>query len=133
MSRARRRAVGGAGVALARLAGAIGIPTVSGAHGRRRRCGPPSPVSPTDSPMFVAIATALRQVRPDAVAAPYLVVGRTDARYYTKLTPNVYRFTPFALGREDVDRLHGTDERIQMHDYVRGVRFYTELVRGMAR
>lgn len=83
--------------------------------------------------MFVAITTALRQVRPDAVVAPYLVVGRTDARYYTKLAPNVYRFAPFALGREDVDRLHGTDERIPMHDYVRGARFYTELVRGMAR
>jgi carboxypeptidase PM20D1 len=93
----------------------------------------PSSVSPTDSPMFIAIASALRQVRPDAVVAPYLVVGQTDARYYTKLTSNVYRFTPFALGRDDLDRLHGTDERIGMRDYVRGVRFYAQLLRGMAR
>jgi carboxypeptidase PM20D1 len=93
----------------------------------------PSSVSPTDSPMFVAIATALRQVRPDAVVAPYLVVGQTDARYYTKLTPNVYRFTPFALGRDDLDRLHGTDERIGMQDYIRGVRFYVQLLRELAR
>jgi carboxypeptidase PM20D1 len=93
----------------------------------------PSPVSPADGPTFRALTLAIRQVHPDAVVAPFLVLGGTDARHYASLTPNVFRFLPVHLGAEDLERLHGVDERIGVGDYVQAVRVYAQIIRGLSR
>jgi carboxypeptidase PM20D1 len=92
----------------------------------------PSPVSPTDGPAFQALAGAIRQIYPTAIVAPYLVVGATDARHYTTLTPNVYRFAPLPLAQADLERFHGVDERIAVADYLRAVRWYAQAIRRLA-
>jgi len=91
-----------------------------------------SPVSPADSEAFVAIARALREVFPAAVAVPFLVLGGTDARHYAELTPRIYRFSPFEYGRDALERVHGTDERQSLESLVSGVRFYRRLVERAA-
>ena len=93
----------------------------------------PSPVSPADGPTFRALATAIREVHPDAVVAPFLVLGATDARHYASLTPNVFRFVPMHLAAEDLARLHGVDERIGVGDYVQAIRVYGQIIRGLSR
>jgi carboxypeptidase PM20D1 len=89
----------------------------------------PSSVSPDSGPAFGGIARAVRAVYPDAVAAPYLVVGGTDARHYTRLGDAVYRMLPFRVGEEALRLAHGTDERIAIENLERGVRFYREWIR----
>ena len=93
----------------------------------------PSAVSPADAAPFLALAGAIRQIHPDAVVAPYLVLGATDARHYAPFTPNVYRFLPAHLASEDLERLHGVDERIAVGDYLNAVRVYAQIIRGLAR
>lgn len=93
----------------------------------------PSAVSPAGGSEFRALATAIRQTHPDAVVAPYVVVGATDARYYASLTRNVYRFLPVRLASRDLERLHGVDERIAVADYVDAVRVYGQIIRNLAR
>ena len=88
----------------------------------------PSPVSPTDSPGFKILERTIRQVFPDAVVAPYLVVGATDSRYYRGLTENVYRFLPLRLHQDDLSRMHGTNERVSIEGYADGLRFYRQLI-----
>jgi carboxypeptidase PM20D1 len=90
----------------------------------------PSPVSSPEAPAFALVQRAVRQVLPEAVVAPSLVVGATDARHYQALSPNVYRFMPVLVGREDLARFHGKDERISLEDYARCVRFYRQLFRN---
>ncbi len=97
------------------------------------RAQDPSPVSPADAAPFRALAGAIRQVYPTAIVAPYLVVGATDARHYAKLTRHVYRFAPLPLGPDDLDRLHGVDERIAVGDYLRAVRWYAQAIRQLSR
>jgi carboxypeptidase PM20D1 len=92
--------------------------------------GEPSPASDPEAPAFALVQRTVRQVMPEAVVAPSLVLGATDARHYTGLTPNVYRFVPVLVGREDLPRFHGTNERISLQDYVRCVRFYRQLIRN---
>jgi carboxypeptidase PM20D1 len=92
----------------------------------------PSPLSPSDGPAFKALAGAIRQIYPSAIVAPFLVVGATDARHYTNLTPNVYRFAPLPLTPADLDRFHGVDERIAVPDYLRAVRWYAQAIRRLA-
>jgi carboxypeptidase PM20D1 len=90
----------------------------------------PSPVSPDDDPAFRGIARAVSTAVPDAVSAPFLVVGGTDARHYTRLGPAVYRLLPFRVGEEALRLAHGTDERISLENLGRGVRFYRAWLRA---
>jgi carboxypeptidase PM20D1 len=92
----------------------------------------PSAVSPSDSDAFRSLARAVRSVFPSARVVPYLVVGGTDSRHYEPLSPNVFRFYPFELGRETARLIHGTDEHISVENLARGVRFYVQLLREAA-
>ncbi len=93
----------------------------------------PSPVSDLESPGYALLQKTIRQVFPAAVVVPYLVTGATDARYYARLTNNLFRFSPMTMNRGDFNRAHGTDERVAVADCGRGVTFYRELIRGSAR
>lgn len=95
---------------------------------------PPSPTSDITADSYLALVRTIRQVAADErlIVAPYLVVGATDSRFFTGLTPNVYRFLFNRIGDEDIPRLHGTNERISVEDYGDTVRFYYLLIRNTA-
>jgi len=88
----------------------------------------PSPVSPTDTPAFALLHRTIEEVFPDAVVAPGLVLGGTDSRHFSEITPNVYRFAPFRYDGDDLKRPHGIDERMSIEGYLDGVRFYVRLL-----
>lgn len=91
---------------------------------------PASPVSSTESAAYRSLVKAIRQIFPEAVAAPSLVLGATDARYYSPVSENVYRFSPIRMAPEDLHRVHGTDERIGVEDLERMVQFFGQLLRA---
>jgi carboxypeptidase PM20D1 len=88
----------------------------------------PSALSDPDAPAFTRIATAIRSTFPGTLVTPFLSLGATDARYYTVISPNVYRFVPMRMRAEDLARIHGTNERIAVKDYVGMIRFYIDLL-----
>ena len=90
----------------------------------------PSPVSDTRSSGYRTTEQSIRQVFPEAIVAPGLVLAATDSRHYIPLARNVYRFIPIRLTPEDLPRIHGTDERISVEDYTRVVLFYTQFIRN---
>jgi carboxypeptidase PM20D1 len=90
----------------------------------------PSPVSRTDTEAWRVLQRSIRQVFPEALVAPYLMVGATDARHFTGLSDSVYRFMPLRLEREDLARLHGRDERVSVQAYAGAVRFYAQYLRN---
>jgi carboxypeptidase PM20D1 len=92
----------------------------------------PSPVSPVEAPGFAAIQRTIGEVFPGAVVTPSLVLGATDARHYAGLSPNVYRFLPIRIGPGDLERIHGTNERIGVKDYASAVDFYARLIQNAA-
>jgi carboxypeptidase PM20D1 len=91
-----------------------------------------SPVSPDTGAAWGALAAAVRQLFPGAAVAPYLVIGATDARHFAAIAPAVYRFSPVPMTARDLERMHGTNERIAAEDYLRAVRFSAQLVRNAA-
>jgi len=91
-----------------------------------------SPVSRMDSEAWGVLQRSIRQVFPEALVAPYLMVAAADARYFTGLSDSVYRFMPLRLEREDLPRLHGRDERVSVAGYVGAVRFYAQYLRNTA-
>jgi carboxypeptidase PM20D1 len=88
----------------------------------------PSPVSRTDSNAFRTLERTIRSIVPDAIVAPYLVVVVTDARYYTDISENVFRFLPLRLTSRDLERMHGIDERVGIREYETAIRTYRQLV-----
>jgi carboxypeptidase PM20D1 len=88
----------------------------------------PSIVSRTDSDGFRTLERTIRSVVPDAIVAPYLVVVATDARYYSSISRNVFRFLPVKFSSHDLERIHGINERIGIANYENAVRTYRQLV-----
>lgn len=92
----------------------------------------PSKVSATASESFEMIRSTIRENTqdPDLVVAPYLVVGATDSRYFESIADNTYRFLPVRMMPDDVDRMHGINERMSVKNYLEAIRFYYLLVRN---
>ena len=90
------------------------------------------PLSSIDSRAYQAVRSAAEAVYPDAVAVPTLVIAGTDTHHYAAVAENSYRFEPVRLASADLDRIHGTDERIAIKDFVDMIRFYTVLMRRTA-
>jgi carboxypeptidase PM20D1 len=90
----------------------------------------PSEVSDTNAPAFETLARTAKEVFPEVVVGPYLVFGGTDSRYYSVVTPNVYRFTPIRVTTEDTARIHGVNERIRVDNLSQIVQFYARLIQN---
>jgi carboxypeptidase PM20D1 len=90
----------------------------------------PSVVSATDSPGFKTITQTIRQLYPEAVIAPGLVPARTDSSHFAEITAAIFRFRPLRMTPGDVDRIHGTNERISVDGYAEMIRFYVQLLRN---
>ncbi len=92
----------------------------------------PSAVTPVEAGPFQLLARTIRQVAPGTVVTPWLVVGATDSRHYARLTPNVLRFVGATIGKDDLRRVHGTDERVGVRAYADAVRIYIQLLKNAA-
>ncbi|QWZ07943.1 M20/M25/M40 family metallo-hydrolase [Nocardioides panacis] len=93
--------------------------------------GEASPVSPTDDDAFRLVTATIEEVFPDAIATPYVMMGATDARFFTALCPRVYRYTPFRMSRPQRASLHSFDEHLRVDDLADGARWYRRLVEGL--
>jgi carboxypeptidase PM20D1 len=87
-----------------------------------------SRISPIDDPIFHGLAVTIREVDAQIIVAPGLMLGATDSKHYAGLTERVYRFNPMRLGKADLPRLHGVDERVAVADLRDAVEFYVRLM-----
>ncbi len=91
--------------------------------------GEPSPVSELSGGRFDALAATIAEVYPDAIMAPYIVLGGTDARHYSDVSASVYRFSPFTLSKSERASMHAVNEAIPVASLAKGVDFYQRLIR----
>lgn len=92
----------------------------------------PPPVTSTASPSYRALNTTIREIFPDVVVAPGLMVAATDSRHLADVTDNIFRFSPVRATAEDLTRFHGTNERLSVANYADMIRFYRRLVQNTA-
>ena len=88
----------------------------------------PAPVSPASGPAWEAISASIGEVFPDAAVAPYVMLQASDSRHFSRISDRVYRFLPFDLRQEELESIHGIDERIRVSTYGRAVAFFDALV-----
>ncbi|UGT45070.1 M20 family peptidase [Nocardia yamanashiensis] len=88
--------------------------------------------TPSAGPDFELIAELAREVVPGIAVTVGLVPGATDARYYDDLAETRCNFAPIILTAADLDRIHGTDERISRLNYGRLITFNRLLMDRLA-
>lgn len=89
--------------------------------------GEASPVSPV-SEAFDLVASTVAELFPDAVPAPYLMMGATDSRHFTAICDHVYRFAPFEMTKAQRQAVHSYDEHLGVDAFLAGIEWYRRLV-----
>lgn len=89
----------------------------------------PSSFSPTDSRSFKIIADIAKSIAPNAIVAPYLVMGGTDSCYYEPICQNIYRYAPFKIDTSLLLCTHGTNERLPISTMADGLTFFKKYIK----
>jgi len=90
----------------------------------------PSPVSDINSASFLTVYKTTKQVFPDALVAPSLVIATTDSKHFVGVAKNLYRLNPHRLGKDDLSMIHGVNEKISLENYDECIKFYMQLIRN---
>ena len=92
----------------------------------------PSAVSDPKGAGFKALEKSLREIYPDPnlVVAPYLAVGGTDARIWSELSNQTFRFLAAPATADVLTRAHGTNERVGVDGFIMAIRFFERLLRN---
>lgn len=92
----------------------------------------PPPVTGITGPSYHALNQTIREIFPDVIVAPGLMVAATDSRHYAAVTDTIFRFSPVRANGEDLKRFHGTNERLSIANYGDMIRFYRRLIENTA-
>ncbi len=92
----------------------------------------PSPQSSASGEGYRAIAATTTAIFGDIVLAPALTLQGTDSRHYAEIADDNYRFTPFVYTPDDLQRIHGTDERVKIENLANAAAWYEALMRRTA-
>jgi len=93
----------------------------------------PSPTSPTSGWSFSMLNDTIREIMPDALVAPTLVLGRTDCAYFVDLSPCCYRFVPQRVRSGELASIHGVNESLTVDSYGEMISFYIHLMIGSCK
>ena len=62
------------------------------------------------------------------VTAPYPFIAASDAKYYNKISKNVFRFGPLEMEEDDQSRIHSKDERCKIDSLTHGAQFFARFI-----
>lgn len=88
----------------------------------------PSRISPTDSASYRQLNRTVREVFPEVLVAPGLMIAGTDSKHFESISEHVYRFSPVVARPDDLPRFHGTNERLGVENLAQMIRFYHRLL-----
>jgi acetylornithine deacetylase/succinyl-diaminopimelate desuccinylase-like protein len=88
----------------------------------------PSPPSPPTPAIIAIVGRALASIAPGVPIIPYMESGATDALYFRNAGIPVYGVAGLFAAEEELDRLHGRDERIAVTAFATLVRYSEALL-----
>jgi carboxypeptidase PM20D1 len=90
----------------------------------------PSPVSPTNSFGFKTIEATIRELDPDAIVAPYLVLSETDSHNYESICPLIYHYVPVMQKESGMQGIEDANEKVSISRLKNAVCFYYQLLKN---
>jgi len=90
----------------------------------------PDKVSPIDCKAFNILSKTILESFENTYVAPALVNGATDSYYFSKVSSHIYRFNPYLFTPENLNSMHGDNERITIENYKSMIHFYYRLIKN---
>ena len=81
------------------------------------------------TPQFKLLESVISEVFPDVIVSPFLLVAGTDARRFTDVADNIFRFAPIDLDEAQYASVHGANEHIKLKNVGQCVCFYKTLIK----
>ena len=75
------------------------------------------------------IKQVVYQTFENVVAAPFIMLGGTDARHYNEISDCVIRFSPIYVNSEERKGVHGLDEKIRVKTLQQCLQYYENLLK----
>lgn len=75
-------------------------------------------------PGYQYLSSIIEQMYPDALVSPYIMLGGTDSREYCAISDCVLRFSPMRTTNEELKKIHGIDESIDLNQLAHTVLFF---------
>jgi len=89
-----------------------------------------SPISKTDNDAFKYLVEQVKSVYPDVLVSPYIMLGGTDARFFSEISESCYRFSPVRMNNVELAKIHGKDESIKKTALVEATNFYKQFIKN---
>ncbi|MFY0408567.1 M20/M25/M40 family metallo-hydrolase [Solicola sp. PLA-1-18] len=93
--------------------------------------GEASPLSPVDDDAFRLLERTIGAQFPEAVVTPYVMMAATDSRFFTRICPRVYRWSPLRMTKAQRQSIHSYDEHVGVDDLADGVLWYERLIEAL--
>ncbi len=90
----------------------------------------PTDISSVKTSGFETLERTIKECFPEVVIVPYLVVGMTDSRHYSRLSDSVFRFSPVRGSRKELELAHGTNERLSVENFAEFIEFFKRLIKN---
>ena len=90
----------------------------------------PSPVTDIESESYAIVEQSIQEVFEDMPVAPIFFLAATDSRHYHDVTDHVFRFRPIRAVPADRPRIHGTDERVGVDNYLEMIQFQIRMIKN---
>ncbi|MGO4104546.1 M20/M25/M40 family metallo-hydrolase [Leifsonia sp. YAF41] len=88
----------------------------------------PSAVSPTTGSAWDLVVASIEATYPGTIVTPYVMLGASDSRHFTRVSDFVYRFSPFQMSGDERGTLHAVNERIRVSTFLAGIEFYRRVI-----
>jgi len=84
--------------------------------------------SSSESELMETIREAVHAERPDAIVVPYLTSGGTDCKHFRPRGVVCYGHIPFELDDQELEGIHGVNERVSLENLDRALRILLRVV-----
>jgi acetylornithine deacetylase/succinyl-diaminopimelate desuccinylase-like protein len=88
----------------------------------------PASLSKSSGEFFSAVAATARETVPGSIAVPMISTGFTDSRFFRDLGITSYGLLPAPLTTEDIQSVHGKNEKISEEGLMLGAKYMYHLI-----
>lgn len=78
---------------------------------------------------FKLVESVINENFPDVIVSPFLLTAGTDARRFTDVADNIFRFAPIDLDSEQFASIHSANEHIKIKNVGQCVCFYKDIIK----
>ena len=89
-----------------------------------------SKISDYNAEGFKTVEKAIAEVFPGVTAAPYLMTGASDCRFFDKVSDCCLRFAPYTISEEQLHSIHGENECVDFETLAPAVDFFRCIIKG---